>query len=151
MDYKQKADLVEGLQQAIMKPVTGRWGLASTEGEYIDDWVAFETYDQETKQKILEERRLRDEYTEKAREEKIRKEANDALLKAIYQRRRGEWYSIDHFFSKISDYSYGQACGFYTAIYNPELEKAINLKSIRFVAFWLSDFEQIRMNYSSTE
>lgn len=37
MDYKQKADLVEGLQQAIMKPVTGRWGLASTEGEYIDD------------------------------------------------------------------------------------------------------------------
>ena len=59
MDYKQKADLVEELQQAIMKPVTGQWGLASTEGEYIDDRVAFETYDGETKQKILEERSLR--------------------------------------------------------------------------------------------
>ena len=90
MDYKQKADLVEGLQQAIMKPVTGQWGLASTEGEQIDDRVAFETYDEETKQKILEERRLRDEYIEKAREGKRQKEANDALLKAIYQQRRGK-------------------------------------------------------------
>ena len=89
MNHNEKVDAVNGLRAAV-----GKYGLstirtANPEGNFIEERVAFEKNDEETKARILREQGENREAIEQIRLEKAEEEKTEKTCKKLYAQHKG--------------------------------------------------------------